>query len=647
MTTHLLQIALGPVQDFIAQARRTRDLWYGSHLLSEVSRAAARSLAETRHVQLIFPAFSPDNPELAACPQPFRDIGGEQKPPLAVANIILAEMTGADDRTVLALAESVRRDVQSYWRKGLAERVRERCGGLLANGIDAVWDEQIDTFLEFAAAWTEVSEQKDGYKEARARLAKALAARKNLRDFEPWREHRDGVCKSSLDGARMSVLRDGKREKRSVELVRKYRLEENEQLDAVGLVKRAGGETDDSRTSHDLQFVPIFNVALAPWMQHAERAHPVQLEAVKAALLKPEKDIRWPRIARKIACGQKLFGFSASIFLRGRWWPEFKELEIRRQQDATAWRGDVMNWCGANVGPLLRRMSEPYPYVACLVADGDSMGGAIDGLESADKHRNLSRELAEFARKARKIVENAENLGSLLYSGGDDVLAFLPVSTALHCADALRQAFAEIMAGALPAADQKPTLSVGIGVGHVMEPMSDLLDLGRRAEKLAKGGQFKREGKDRNALAVIVDKRSGGAREWRQQWPRNAEQENPVQRLREDQELLTGKLSSRKVYQIAEIVRRLPTPGGDVGDALAGFAPVLQAEVKRALERTDNGGDGLTLKNVQLEEMETASGYAATRKLVLDWVNRVLIARAFAESEPRSRMDGANVEDAA
>lgn len=42
MTTHLLQIVLGPVQEFIAQARRTRDLWYGSHLLYEVSRAAAR-----------------------------------------------------------------------------------------------------------------------------------------------------------------------------------------------------------------------------------------------------------------------------------------------------------------------------------------------------------------------------------------------------------------------------------------------------------------------------------------------------------------------------------------------------------------------------------------------------------------------------
>ncbi len=57
MTAHLIQIAVGPVQEFIAQARRTRDLWYGSHLLSEVSRAVARSLHEDPRVVLVFPAL--------------------------------------------------------------------------------------------------------------------------------------------------------------------------------------------------------------------------------------------------------------------------------------------------------------------------------------------------------------------------------------------------------------------------------------------------------------------------------------------------------------------------------------------------------------------------------------------------------------
>ena len=41
---HLLAIALGPVQEFIATARRTRDLYAGSRLLSEAAARAAEAL---------------------------------------------------------------------------------------------------------------------------------------------------------------------------------------------------------------------------------------------------------------------------------------------------------------------------------------------------------------------------------------------------------------------------------------------------------------------------------------------------------------------------------------------------------------------------------------------------------------------------
>ena len=34
---YLVEIAVGPVQAFIASARKLRDLWFGSTLLSELS----------------------------------------------------------------------------------------------------------------------------------------------------------------------------------------------------------------------------------------------------------------------------------------------------------------------------------------------------------------------------------------------------------------------------------------------------------------------------------------------------------------------------------------------------------------------------------------------------------------------------------
>jgi len=44
---YLLICSIGPVQDFIATARRSRDLWYGSWMLSELAKSAAWYIANT------------------------------------------------------------------------------------------------------------------------------------------------------------------------------------------------------------------------------------------------------------------------------------------------------------------------------------------------------------------------------------------------------------------------------------------------------------------------------------------------------------------------------------------------------------------------------------------------------------------------
>src|SRR5438477_9664995 len=54
---YLFLISVGPVQGFIASARRTRDLWFGSWLLSELSKAAAQEIVNgSTGNSLIFPA---------------------------------------------------------------------------------------------------------------------------------------------------------------------------------------------------------------------------------------------------------------------------------------------------------------------------------------------------------------------------------------------------------------------------------------------------------------------------------------------------------------------------------------------------------------------------------------------------------------
>jgi CRISPR-associated protein Cmr2 len=251
-----------------------------------------------------------------------------------------------------------------------------------------------------------------------------------------------------------------------------------------------------------------------------------------------------------------------------------------------------------------------------LVAKDDRVGLPLD---PADSHRAFSRALASFADAARRVVEQ-QHRGSLVYAGGDDVLAFVALPEALACAEALRNAFEGAMAQACGslAADQRPTLSVGLGIGHVMESMGDLLTLGRQAEREAK--------RDRNAIAVMVDQRSGGLRSWRAQWS-----VEPVRQLNEASDWLRDRISSRKIYEIASILRRLPKPGAASGD---GWARVLALEVKRSLSRIE--GAGLRPEDVDLA-LDPKAGYAPLNEQVRAWVARLLIARTFDRAVIRER----------
>jgi len=60
MTRTILHFTLGPVQGFVAEARRTRDLWAGSFLLSWLSGKAMAALVAAGG-QIIFPRVEGDD----------------------------------------------------------------------------------------------------------------------------------------------------------------------------------------------------------------------------------------------------------------------------------------------------------------------------------------------------------------------------------------------------------------------------------------------------------------------------------------------------------------------------------------------------------------------------------------------------------
>lgn len=203
-------------------------------------------------------------------------------------------------------------------------------------------------------------------------------------------------------------------------------------------------------------------------------------------------------------------------------------------------------------------LGAPPSYYAILVMDGDEMGKWLSGLKSpavgavlhpkmrnyfeglADKekvmaglgarrpvgpalHAAISEALTNFAVHAVPEIVRKHN-GTLVYAGGDDVLALLPARDALPCALELRQAFRGEIDGNNGAPSgywrygknsdhpnrerdylvmgPKATISAGIAVAHWKENLRDALDAARQAEKMAKS-------KGRDALVLTICRRSG------------------------------------------------------------------------------------------------------------------------------------------
>ena len=121
MSRCLLKLQIGPVQDFIAQARSTRDLWSGSYLLSWLMAAGLRKLQSNgSEIKIIFPVCH-EQPILELFAQ--EDTNSEQARVPSLPNVLLAEVPEAGAE---ALAKETAAAIRDEWTK-IAGEVWEYC----------------------------------------------------------------------------------------------------------------------------------------------------------------------------------------------------------------------------------------------------------------------------------------------------------------------------------------------------------------------------------------------------------------------------------------------------------------------------------------------------------------------------------------
>ncbi|MDH3348453.1 MAG: type III-B CRISPR-associated protein Cas10/Cmr2 [Desulfobulbaceae bacterium] len=159
---------------------------------------------------------------------------------------------------------------------------------------------------------------------------------------------------------------------------------------------------------------------------------------------------------------------------------------------------------------------EPSPFYALLLMDGDSMGKLIKHADE-EQRMNISKALAEFTGQVNGIVHNMD--GRLIYAGGDDVFALLPVDNALECARLCKIVYGKAFndyASFIPQ-DKPATISAAIQYAHMTTPLSAVV---HDAHSLLSDVAKARCG--RNALACRVWKRGGPILTWSAPWDKIA-----------------------------------------------------------------------------------------------------------------------------
>jgi CRISPR-associated protein Cmr2 len=562
----LLLFHIGPVQSFIVSARRSRDLWFGSWMLSDLSKTAARVIADHHGIEsLVFPA-----------PTHTDNLNPESQ--LIVANKILAyvdgdlgdtpcKVDGAVRKRLLQIAgaafDTAGQEGRTYFRREIAEA-------------------QIEDLSEIY--WVALPcADRTAYRHQRDILEALMAARKNTRQFRQPTDWADMVPKSSLDGLRESVIdetlydraaRDGEEGVLNGDrLYRLFKARRAERLSGVDLMKRLGNSAPDATfpsTSH-VAALPVISRLKRMAQQDSRvldwaKTYVLTLKTyLSAEFIEPLSGrFAVPVLARH----------DGSILYESR----LSEDNRLTKEGLKAVRSALLQFLKDALGDGIA----PSPYYMLLQGDGDRMGVVIDALADPDAHREFSQSLSNFSSDVRGIVEDRFG-GALVYAGGDDVLAFLPLDTGLACAYTIAELFRLKMGRFADKHGTQPTFSAGLVIAHHLESLSQTMELARAAEKTAKAV----DGKD--ALAITLSKRSGADRTIVGHW--NA--------LVPNLELLIGLVVDDRVpasaaYDLRSVAIRLDASND------TSFLAIQKKEIERILQRKRGQHGNVALRNERL-----------------------------------------------
>lgn len=604
MTQWLVDISIGPIQHFVGQSRRTRDLWGSSYLLSFLCAHAAMAVVE-EGTELLQPDPANNRFCQLVCKQRAGEEIAEEVPAFAsVPNHIVIRTTKDPEH----VADRARHALQQAWHR-VAEAVWQRFvepWQELGNQTRAIWDRQVDGFWEFL--WVATAGESPGL----------LARRKLIRDHQLPPEPGD-KCMVMPDFQELSGhARPGGREAQQQfwEAIRRrvglLDLRDNERLCAIALIKRLYPLVPKQALGWRLdlaRFPSTMDVAAWPWLSRvsavttaevARYTHTVKRYAVEPSA-PPELSESAPPPSLVRRTGPYEGRLSEAAKPLARLHPQFYYRNLVRDPrlcplptadpEAHAELFHQLTELQGKDGPDGQQVGAPPVFYALLLADGDRLR---DVLQDWGRSR-VGAALNDFTNRVKDIVSDCH--GFVVYAGGDDVLAMLPVPEALECAASLatayRSAFMELSGKNSPATlpGPPPTLSVAVLFSHMSLALTTAL---REAHRLLDEVAKDRNG--RNSLAVEVLKRGGSTAQWVSCWQRDSADGtgNAVTAVRDLMALLGENPYHTMLFRVRHTLVKLlswwdwqpgavlPTPDG------LDLASLIQAEIGSTLDHMES-----------------------------------------------------------
>ena len=527
---YLLLFSLGPVQSFIAQARKARDLWSGSFLLSLLMEAG---MQEIDRAALIFPA----EPVLDAKNIP--DL--PNKYVAYFPNFHTAQMAAMN--SIRRIEERWLSICEDVWQKNL-----RLFAGTSHSTTRTIWERQINPEALFEIFWVIVARHDKDYPTWLRQAQEALAARKRSRTVKwfpekaLWNEPGE---KSTISGEREAL----RGEEASHVAIRSFwkgiaatfphdlNQSGDEQLDALDMVKRFAFHAQALTTKNiDASFPSTSSIATASYVRQLLTSTLPQneiqdwLHATRDPLNRMATDTipTLASLANDNTTKRAILSRDGDCFF-----PEtFTAYRLQKDYAITP-DYQAANWAARGKKALAKLLAatdragivRPTPYYAMILMDGDKMGPLAGGVANENEHNAISRAVSNFSRRQAPTIVHGRYPARLVYAGGDDACALAPltqdcrqneghileeagqqpITTVLALVDQLQQAYCNEVRAAVQSEERKRnvTTSIGIAIAHHYTALATVRRIAKEAEELAK----KQYG--RNALVVTILRRSG------------------------------------------------------------------------------------------------------------------------------------------